>query len=202
MGQHYGVQHGLFIQLFSFRFDHQHAFLGPGDNQVQSAVIFDLRHGRVSNQFAVDHADADTRNRAHEWRARNCQRRRGPNHGDHIRVVFHVMAQHGADNLHFVFEAWHEKRADRAVDQAGCQRFLFRRTCFPFEEPTRDLARSIGFFLIVNRQREKVLTGLFRFRIGDSTQNGGFAIGCKNRPVRLTGNAPGFQGQGATAPFH
>jgi hypothetical protein len=49
------------------------------------------------------------------------------------------------DDLHFVQVALWEQRTDRTVDQAGSQRFFFRRTTFTLEETARDFTGSIGF---------------------------------------------------------
>ena len=202
MREHDGFQHGFFRQLLGFGFDHQDAFLGAGNDEIQAAVFLDLGHGRVGDQFTVDIADTDAADRAHERGAGDRQRRRGADHGDHVRIVLQIVAQHRADDLNFVLEAGHEQRADRTVDQARGQRFLFRRTGFAFEEAARDLAGRVGLFLIVDRQREKVLTGLLRLREGHGAQNGGLAIGGEHRAVGLAGDLTRFQRQGAAAPFH
>ena len=69
------------------------------------------------------------------------------------------------DNLDFVEEAVREERADRTVDQAGGERFLFGRTAFALEEAAGDLAGSVGLFDVVDGEREEVLAGL-RFLLG------------------------------------
>ena len=70
------------------------------------------------------------------------------------------------DDLDFVEEAVREKRANRTVDQAGGERFLFGRTAFALEEAAGDLAGSIGLFDVVDGEREEVLAGL-RFLLGN-----------------------------------
>jgi hypothetical protein len=99
----------------------------PATIRSKIALFLGLGLGRVGDQFAVDHADADAADRTHEGRAGNRQRRRGADHGDHVGIVFHVVAQNRADDLHLVLEARHEERTDRPVDEARGQRLLFRR---------------------------------------------------------------------------
>jgi hypothetical protein len=64
------------------------------------------------------------------------------------------------DHLHFVQVAFREQRADRTVDQARGQGFLFGRLAFTLEETARDFAGSIGLLDVVDGQREEVLAGL------------------------------------------
>ena len=63
-------------------------------------------------------ADARAANRPPKRHAGNCQRRRNGNHGNNIRIVFQVVAEHGGDYLRFVFKSFYEKRAYRPVDEA------------------------------------------------------------------------------------
>ncbi len=111
------------------------------------------------------------------------------------------MRQDGADNLHFVLEAFDEQRADRAVDQARNQGFLFRRAAFALEVTAGDLAGGEGLFLIVDGQREEVLTGLRLAGVNDGGQNGGLTVGGQHSRVGLTGNAARFQSELATSPI-
>ena len=39
MAEHHGAQHHLLGQLLGFRFDHQHAFLGAGDDQIELRLL-------------------------------------------------------------------------------------------------------------------------------------------------------------------
>jgi len=81
--------------------DHQHAFAGAGDDQVEVG-IFELLHGRVQHVLAVDIADPGTSDRTEERDTGDRQRRRRADEGDDVGIVFKVVAQHGADNLRLV----------------------------------------------------------------------------------------------------
>ncbi len=111
------------------------------------------------------------------------------------------MLQHGADDLDFVLEALDEQRADRTVDQAGNQGFLFRRTTFALEEAARDLARGVGLLDVVDGQGEEVLARLRLLGEHGGGQDDGFAHGGQNGAVSLTGDATGFEDQRLAAPL-
>src|SRR6218665_449306 len=111
------------------------------------------------------------------------------------------MLDDGNDDLGVVLVAFREKRTDRAVDQAGNESFVFRRTAFALEIATRDLAGSVGLFLVVDGQREEVLARLRRLGRNDGGENYGFAVGGENGAVSLTGDLARFQLQRAASPF-
>src|SRR5690606_30746071 len=107
----------------------------------------------------------------------------------------------GADDQHLVLEALDEERADRPVDQARGQRFLFGRTTLALEEAARDLAGGVGLFLVVDGQREEVLPRLRLPGEGHVGHDGGLAERGDNRTVSLTGNLPRFQCERFLAPL-
>ena len=49
-----------------------------------------------------------------------------------------------------------EQRAERPVNESADQGLLLARTTFPLEESSRNLARGIRLFLVIDCQREKV----------------------------------------------
>ena len=60
------------------------------------------------------------------------------------------------DDLRLVAPARGEQRADRAVDQAAGEHFLFGGLAFALEEAAGDAARRVGVFAVVDGQREEV----------------------------------------------
>ena len=98
-----------------------------------------------------------------------------------------------------VVEAFREQRADRAVDQAAGQRFLFGRAALALEEAAGNAAGGREFFLIVDGQREEVLPRLDALGGGDRAKHNGFAEGRENRAVGLAGNAARFELEGLAA---
>ena len=196
-----GAQHDVFAQLLGFRLDHQHAFLGAGDDQVQSAVAH-LLHQRVQDVLAVDVGHPGGAHRAEERHAGDGQRRRGRHQGDDVGVVFQVMAQNGADDLHFVLEIVMEQRPDRPVDQAAGQRLTLAGPAFALEKTAGDLTGGERLFLVVHGQWEEVLARLWRSQADRGGHDDGAAIGGDHRTVGLAGDLAGFQDQAASAPFN
>ena len=199
MTEHHRAQHGLFREFLGLGLDHQHAFDGAGDDEIELG-LFDLIGGRVEDVFAVLEANASGAHRAHEGNARNGQRRRGADHGDDIGVVLQIMAEGGADDLGFVAEAIGEQRTDRTVDQAADQGFLLGRPAFALEEAARNLAGGKCLFLIIDGEREKIDPLARRLGGGGGAKHHGFAIGDQHGAVGLTGDPTRLQGQLPAAP--
>src|SRR5439155_14044874 len=101
-------------------------------------------------------ADARGGDRAEKKDPRDSERRRRTDQCHDIRIVLHVVAEGGADDLRLVAEAAGEQRADRPVDQARGQHLLLARPTLALEETARDLAGSEGLLLVVDGQREEV----------------------------------------------
>src|SRR5690606_38957711 len=156
---------------------------------------------RVQDVFTVDVADASATDRAHEGYAGKGQGRGGGNHRQYVRIILKVVLDDGDDDLGVVLVAFREERADRAVDQAGNQRFHFGRTAFALEVAAWDLAGGVGLFLVVDGQREEVLARLRRLGRNDGGQNHGFAVGGEHGAVGLAGDLTGFELERASGPF-
>ena len=182
----------VFRQLLGFGFDHHHRVAGAGDDEVEVA-FGDLLLARVEDIFAVDEADAGGADRAHEGDAGDGQRGRRGDHRDDVGLVLAVVGEDLGDDEDFIVEALGEQRADRAVDQAAGQRFLFGRAALALEEAARDAPGGREFFLVVDGQREEVLPRLDRLGGGDRAQHDGFAEGREDRAVGLAGNAARFE---------
>src|SRR5204862_5927817 len=80
------------------------------------------------------------------------------------------------------------------------QRFLFRGPALALKEAAGDLAGGEGLFLVVDGQREEILTGLGRFCRHRGAQNCCFAIGREHRAIGLPGNLAGLKHETASAP--
>lgn len=203
VAEHDGAEHDFLVEFLGFGFNHQHGVVRTGDDEVENR-LFHLVEMRVQNVFAVDVTDARATDRAHEGNAREGECRRGRNHRQDVGVVFQVMLDDGDNDLGVVLVAFREERADRAVDQAGNEGFVFRRTAFALEVAAGDLASCVGLFLVIDGQREEVLARLRRLGGNDGGENHGFAVGRENGTVSLTGDLAGFQLQRAACPldFH
>ena len=192
VAEHHRAQHDVFGQFHGFGLDHQHGGFGAGDDQIQRRVL-QFGVGRVEHVFAVDEADAGGAHRAVERQAGQRQRGGGADQGGNVGVDFGIGGHHRGDDLHFVEEAFRKQRADRAVDQAGNQDFAFGRTAFALEKATGDAAGGVGFFLIVDGQREKVLAGLDFVLGNDGDQHHGVVHVDHDGAGCLAGDFAGFQ---------
>ena len=128
------------------------------------------------------------------------QRRGGCDQRQNVGIVFHVMRQHGDDDLGLVAPAVDEQRADRAVDQAGDQRFLFGGPAFALEIAAGNAARGVGLFDVVDGQRQEV--DAFARRLGgdDGGEHHGLAVGGEHGAIGLTGDLAGFKPEGTATP--
>ena len=199
MTEHHGAEHDLLGQLLGLRFHHQHGVLGAGHDQIELGFGATV-DGEVEDVFAINVADAGGADRAHERHARNGQRGGGRDHREHVRVVLHVVLQNGDDDLGLVLVAIGEERADRAIDQARGQRLGFGRAPFALEVAARDLARGEVLFLVVDGQREEVLTRLRRLGRNDGGKDHGLAERGEHGAVGLAGDLAGLKGEGLAAP--
>ncbi len=189
-----GAQHDFFRKLLGFGFDHHHSVVGRGDDQVEFTGLC-LVQRRVELIFAILVTDAGRADRSHEGHAGQGQRSRRGDHRHNVRLAFAVERQHLGDNVDFVIETFGEQRTDRAVDQAGNQRFLFGRAALTLEKAAGNAAGGGIFFLIVNGQGEEILAFLHALGGGHGAQHHGFAIGRQHGGVSLAGDAAGFEGQ-------
>ena len=161
---HHGFEHRLFRKDVGLGFNHEDGAFRTGDDEVEAGGLEFFR-GRVDDDFVIDVADAAGADRAAERDAGDGEGGGGADHGRNVRINGGVGGEDVDDNLDFVEEAVREERADRTVDQAGGERFLFGRTAFALEEAAGDLAGSVGLFDVVDGEREEVLAGL-RFLLG------------------------------------
>ncbi|CRM97559.1 hypothetical protein [Pseudomonas sp. 22 E 5] len=197
MGKQYGAQHLVFGQLFGFRFNHQDGFRGTGNDHVQ-ARCFQLLVSRVQQvTSAFVERNAGSANRAIERNAGDGQGRRSTDHRSDVRISLLAGGNDGADNLHFVHEAFWEQRTDRTVDQSGSQGFFLGRTAFALEETARDLTGSVSLFLVVNGQREEALARVSGLGANNGHQYGHVIVnGNQHCAGGLTGDTACLEGNG------
>ncbi len=200
VSEHHRAEHDVFVELLGFRFDHQHRVGGAGDDQIELGLDHFVER-RVEHIFVIDEADTGGTDRALEGRAGNCQRRGGGNQRQNVGVVFHVMRQHGNDDLGLVAPALDEQRTDRTIDQAGDQRLLFGGPAFALEIAAGNASRGIGLFDVVDGQRQEV--DAFARRLGGDHggEHDGLAIGGEHGAVGLTGDLAGFKPEGTATPI-
>ena len=111
------------------------------------------------------------------------------------------MGQHGTHHQNFVFEAGYKQRTDRTVNKTRSQRLFFGRTCFAFEKAAWHFAGCVIFFLVVNGQREKVLTRLLLAGKSHVGHDRCFAQSGDHGSVGLAGHFARFQSERFFAPL-
>ena len=192
------AQHDFFRQLVRFGLDHQHRGFRARDDEIELRAR-ELGLGRIQHVRAVDVANACRADRTVERNPRQRDRRRSPDQRRDIRIDFRIHRHDGRDDLHVVIEAIGEQRSERTVDETRGQRLLFRRPPFAAEESAGNLARGVGLFLVVDRQREKVLARL-RLLGGDrGDQHDAVVQAHHHRTAGLAGDLAGFERQRMTA---
>ena len=197
--EHHGAEHDVFVQLLGFRFHHQHGVGGAGDDEVELGVDH-LVERRVEDELVIGEADARCADRALEGRAGQGQRGRRGHQRDDIRIVLHVVRQHGDDHLGLVAPAVDEQRTDRTVDQAGDQRLLLGRTALALEIAAGNAAGCVGLLLVVDGQRQEVDAFARRLRRDDGGEHHGLAIGGDDGAVGLARDLAGFELERASTP--
>ena len=150
--------------------------------------------GGVEQVGAVFVADARRTNRAVKRHTGEGDGSGGTNHRRDVGIDVGVDRHDAGDDLYFVEEAFGEKRAQRAVNQAGDEGFVFAGTTFATEIAAGDAAGGVGFFLVINGQRKEVLSfGDGFFGNGGHEDDGAFHVN-HNGAIGLAGDFAAFQG--------
>ena len=199
MAGHHGFEHRLLGKLLGFRLDHQHGVLRAGDDEIEARELH-LLDCRIELQLAVDVADARAADRAHEGHAGERQRGGGRDHRQNVGIILEVMRKDRDDHLRVAAIAVGEQRADRAVDEAGDERLALGRASLALEIAARNTAGGEGLFLIIDGEREEVLTGLRRLGGNDGGENSGLAPGGDDGAVGLAGDLAGLEDELAAGP--
>ncbi len=93
-----------------------------------------------------------------------------------------------------------EQRPDRPVDQAATQHLLLGRTALALEEAARDLAGGEGLFLVIDGEREEILTRLGGLCADGRAEHDGLAVAGQNGAVGLAGDLARLEDELAAAP--
>jgi hypothetical protein len=152
--------------------------------------------GRAKHVLAIDVADARSTDRAAERNAGDGHCGGSAEHRGNIGIDFRIAGHHGADHLHFIVERVGEQRTQRTVDQTRGQDFLFRRAAFALEEAAGNATGSVGALLIIDRQREEILTRLRILGTDHGGQHNGVFHGHHDSTTSLAGNLGGFESYG------
>ena len=200
VAKHHGAQHHVFAELLGFRFHHQHGRFSACHNQIQLAVFARGLTG-VEHIFAVDIAHARSANGTMEGNARHAQRCAHRDHGGDVGIHFRVEREGVHYHVHFVVEPFGEQRANGAVNQTAGECFQLAGFGFTFEEVARNAACGIGFFDVINGQREEILPGLGRFAGHNGCQHHGAVHIQHDCAGGLAGDFAGFHAHRMLAPL-
>ena len=200
VAKHHGAQHHVFGQLVGFGFDHQNGAFSAGNDQIQRAAL--ARGGAgVQHVFAVNITHAGRADGAVERNAADRQRRAHADHGGDVGIDLGVQRQRVDDDVHFVEEAVGKQRADRAVDQARCERLQLARLGFALEEAAGNLAGGVRFLDVVDGEREEILPRLGRLAGGHGGQDDGAVDVDQHGAGGLAGDFARFHDDGLVAPL-
>jgi len=196
----HGAKQHFFGQLLGLALDHQHRGLGARHHQIELAVGA-LGLAGVEQIFTVDVADPGRTDGAVEGDAADRQGGAGGDQGRDVGIDLGVERERVHHHLHFVEEAFGKERANGAVDQAAGEGLELARTAFALEEAARDFARSIGFFQVIDGEREKVLPGL-GVGFGDHGGQHHCAVHVEQHGAAgLARDLAGFEAHGVAAPL-
>ena len=184
-------KHG-FGHKFGLAFHHDHGVARSGEHDVEIAALQLLARG-VDHKFAVHATDAATGNGAIKRKRREAHRGGSGGNAQHVGQILTVGGNDAGQHLHFVSVTLGKERTNRAVDQAGHQRFMVAgATDFAPEKVARDASGGIHLLPILHSKGEEVL-GRFQRLFADRDQShGAFALN-PHRAVRLTRHAARFQ---------
>ncbi len=193
------VEHERLVDLARARLDHHDRMLGPGHDQVEVGNVT-LRVRRIDDQLPVDGSHADGRDRIREG-----DRRDGESSGrgierEDVGIVLAVGREDEGDDLRLLPVSLLEGGAERPVDQARGESFLFGRTPFALEEAARDATARVGELAVVDGQRHEVAQD-GAFLVAGGGENDGVAVADPAGAIGLLGDLAGFEGQRATADF-
>ncbi len=175
---------------FSAGFDHQDGLVGAGHDQVEveQRVVF---LGRVDDEVAVQHADADRTDGGGNRNRRDRQGCGSTVHGHDVVGVDLVHRHRDGHELSLVVPALGEERADRTVDHAGSQGGLFAGACFTAEEGARNLADGVHALFDVDGQGQEV--NVAKTSDGGGGENLGVARLDDDGAAGLLGQLAGFE---------
>ena len=154
---------------------HEELAADAGVEEVDVALRL-LLVGRVDDPLAVNAADADAPDRAHERNLADVERRRSRIHRQEVRLTRTVALDERAVHLDVVVVAVGEERTDRTVAHAGRQDLLGGRTRLALEEAARELARGVELLAIFALEREEVDAFARRVRVRHGRKHGRVAV--------------------------
>ncbi len=151
-------------------FDHQQIVARAGEIEIERALC-KLGMRGVVDDFVVDFRHPQSADTGVDIDIRHVQRRRGRVEREHLQIGFVVDAEHHDRHLDRIGEAFGKQRAQRTVHDARRERFEIAGLALAFDETARNLARGVGLFDVLHRQRQKAFFDEFGLVDDDRGQN-------------------------------
>ena len=185
--------HILFGDLLHLAFHHHDIVHGSGNDHVDVG-FFHILDGGVDDHLTIDATDSHFGDGAVEGDVGDGECGGGGQASESIGEHVAVAGDERHKYLGVSVVVVREEGTEGAVNQAGDQNLVFRRTGFAFEETARETAHSGVLFLVFNLQRQKI--GAFHcFFLG---ANGGqqhrVATLYNGSTIGLLGQLAGFDG--------
>ena len=199
MAEDHSTKHDLFAELLGFRLNHQHSGFSASHHQIHDGTLA-CGLARVEHILAIDVTDPGRTDGASERNATDGQGRTGGDQRCNISVDFRVERQGVNHHLNLIEKTFGKQGANRPVNQAAGQGFKFAGPAFALEKTAWNLARSIGFFKVIDRQREEVLAGFGAFRGHHRRKHNGVIDVDQHGTASLSGDFAGFHGDRVLAP--
>jgi len=173
--------------------NHEHVVLIAHIDQVESGIEH-LLVGRVAEELAVHLGHAHAGDRPVPGDVRDHQGGGGRVDHEDVRLVDPVHGQGHPDDLDLVHEALREKRAERAVAEAGGEDLLLVGPGFPLEVAAREATGGGELLAVVDREREEVLARPEGLGSAGAAEEGGLAEGGGDGAVGETGEGARAEG--------
>ena len=199
MAEDHSTKHDLFAELLGFRLNHQHSGFSASHHQIHDGTLA-CGLARVEHILAIDVTDPGRTDGASERNATDGQGRTGGDQRCNISVDFRVERQGVNHHLNLIEKTFGKQGANRPINQATGQGFKFAGPAFAFEKTARNLARSVGFFQVIDSQREKVLAGFGVFGGHHRSKHNGVIDVDQHGAASLSGDFAGFHGDRVLAP--
>jgi len=180
------IEHDIVRHFIGAGFDHADFFFRTSERDMHLALGALLFRG-IDDDLAIDQADMDAGDRAIPRDVRDRDGDGGAEHGGYFRCIVLVYRHdHVADGA-VISQVFREQRADRAVDDAGCQ-------ALALEEAARNASGGVGVLAIVDGQGEEVARHRARGHAG-GRQHHGVAEAHGAGAVGLLGQVAGLHDQ-------
>ena len=139
-------------------FEHHGLGLVADVEDVDVALLTEFVGG-IGDELATDATNTHGANGTGPGDVADEQRRGGAVRCEHVRIVLAIRTEKDGLDLNLIEPTLREEGPDGAVDDSGCEDFLFGRATFAFEETPGEAAGRSGPFAVIDCEREEFLTG-------------------------------------------